>query len=517
MIQHRRLAGPGWIPVMALVLMAGCASVPPRLPAPEVAALPPGADTRLDRSLGKAEAAHPGQSGFILLGEGPEAFVARLRSAELAERSLDVQTYIWHDDATGAYLALALLEAADRGVRVRLLIDDLDGRAKNAGLAALAAHPGIEVRMFNPFKSREGTLGLAAEFAGNFGRLNHRMHNKTWIADNRVAIAGGRNLGDEYFGASDELNFVDLDFLMLGPIVREASASFDRYWNSPAAYPIEELAPDIVTQEALAALRVHLADLARSGREGRYAQALARDEAVQALYRGERTMQWSPKFELAADDPLKATLDEDDPERSAVLAAIGPAMKSATNELSIISPYFVPGKGGTERLVAASQSGVRVRIITNSLAANDVAAVHGGYSRYRKALLEGGVELYELKPIAGRSSNSSLFGSSGASLHTKAFIVDDRTAFVGSFNLDPRSAWLNCEQGVLVEDGELSDELLAIFARQSDPSHAWRVSLDGGEMKWSDGQQDHDRDPDASAGRRFVAWFSRVLHLDAQL
>lgn len=503
--------------LLAASLLAGCASLEPRPSMPEDHALPEGEKTRLDLAFTKIEQEHPGRSAFRLLGEGPEAFAARARGAEMADRSIDVQTYIWHDDTTGAFLAHQLLEAADRGVKVRMLIDDLDGRGKNAGLAAMAAHPQIEVRMFNPFSSREGMVGFVTEFAGSFGRINHRMHNKTWIVDNRVAIAGGRNLGDEYFGASEEVNFVDLDFVMLGPIVREASASFDRYWNSPAAYPMEALDPEKVTPEALEALRARLGEMAREGREGRYAKALREDASVRALFEGEWTMQWSGSFKFAVDDPLKATLKKDDPQRSAVIQTIRPAMGAAKTELSIISPYFVPGERATKDFVAASQQGVRVRIITNSLAANDVAAVHGGYSRYRKQLLEGGVELYELKPIAGRSANSSLFGSSGASLHTKAFIVDDHTLFVGSFNLDPRSAWLNCEQGVLVEDRELAEQLLENFARQSDPAHSWKVTIEKDQLRWTDGTQTFEEEPEAGTGKRFVAWMARVLHLDGQL
>ncbi|HEY6123486.1 MAG TPA: phospholipase D-like domain-containing protein, partial [Steroidobacteraceae bacterium] len=221
--------------------LGGCAQLQPRAELPMELATPTASSTTLDQTFESLEVGHPGQSAFRLLVEGTEAFVARMQSARMASRSIDVQTYIWHADLTGKFLAWQLLESADRGVRVRLLVDDMDARAKSAHFAALAAHPNIEVRAFNPFASRNGTLSLVSEGARNFKRINRRMHNKTWIADNRFAIVGGRNLGDEYFGASDEFNFVDLDFGMIGPVVRDASASFDRYWNSPSAYPIEML------------------------------------------------------------------------------------------------------------------------------------------------------------------------------------------------------------------------------------------------------------------------------------
>ena len=250
------------LPVVASLLwLAGCSSLAPRPELPEQVATPLAQDTVLDQVIGPVEAQHPGQSGFRLVREGPEAFAIRSRTALLAGRSLDIQTYIWHNDVTGGYLAFRALEAADRGVKVRLLVDDMDARSKNYAFAALDAHPSIEVRMFNPFGSRTGSLQFAFEALGSFSRINRRMHNKSWIVDNRIAIVGGRNLGDEYFGAGDEINFVDLDFAMVGPVVRDASASFDRYWNSAAAYPIALLAPGDVTAAALAELRERTAPL----------------------------------------------------------------------------------------------------------------------------------------------------------------------------------------------------------------------------------------------------------------
>src|SRR4051794_20420047 len=217
---------------VCLGLGAGCAHLPDRPVLPSETTPPPSQDAALDQVLAAAETEHPGDSGFRLVIEGTEAFALRAHSAQLAQRSLDVQTYIWHADATGLFLAQRLLEAADRGVRVRLLLDDMDARAKSEGFAALAAHPHVEVRMFNPFATRSGGLRLAGEGMRDFGRINRRMHNKSWIADNRIALVGGRNLGDEYFAASDEVNFVDLDFAMVGPVVRDVSASFDHFWNS---------------------------------------------------------------------------------------------------------------------------------------------------------------------------------------------------------------------------------------------------------------------------------------------
>jgi putative cardiolipin synthase len=503
--------------LLTLVGLGACAQLEPRPDLPVETSIPHGEGTELDQAIAPAESRHPSQSAFRLLSEGPEAFVVRARSARLAGRSLDVQTYIWHADETGVFLAHYLLEAADRGVKVRLLIDDMDALAKNAGFAALAVHPNVAVRMFNPFASRKGALSLLGEGLVSFSRINHRMHNKTWIADNRIAVVGGRNLGDEYFGASEEVNFVDLDFALIGPIVRDASASFDKYWNAPASYPMEVLDPLAVSEPALAKLRERLEQQTAGAGTGRYADILRADDAVQRLVAGDWPMHWSANYRFASDDPLKATMGDHDPERSQVVQTLVPAVRTMQTGLTIISPYFVPGEGGTRSFVEAAQSGKPVRILTNSLVANDVAAVHGGYTRYRDTLLEGGVQLWELKPLAGSDVPSSLLGSSGASLHTKALAIDGRTLFVGSYNLDPRSTWLNCEQGVLVESAELARQLEAIFATQTSSQRAWQVSLADGKPRWSDGEETFDRDPKASLSRRFQAWITRVLHLDAQL
>jgi len=498
-------------------LLAGCVSLEPRPELPLESAVPAGSGTALDELIADAESRRRGESGFRLVREGPEAFAIRSRTAALAERSLDVQTYIWHDDLTGRYLALRLLDAADRGVKVRLLVDDMDARAKDYGFAALDAHPNIQVRMFNPFKSRSGPVKFALEAMGSFSRINRRMHNKTWIADNRIAIVGGRNLGDEYFGASAEVNFVDLDFAMVGPIVRDASASFDRYWNSPLAYPISVLAPAAVTPESLATLHTQAAAHAREAEQSPFAKELRANDAVQRLVAGDWPMHWSANYRFVADDPSKALGEDSGLAGSQVLATLRPLLESSTENVTIISPYFVPGEKGTEFLVGIDASGSEVRVLTNSLAANDVAMVYGGYSESRKELLEGGVELWELKPTPGTEIESSFFGSSGASLHTKALTADGRLAFVGSYNLDPRSTSLNCEQGIFVDSTAIAAQLEEIFRIDSSGDQAWSVTLERDGLRWQDGKQVHDSSPEASAGRRFQAWLARVLPIKSQL
>jgi cardiolipin synthase C len=502
---------------LLLLLLAGCTQLPPRPTLPDASAIAPAQTTPLDQLTAPLEANHPGQSAFRLVVEGTEAFVSRVQSARLATRSLDVQSYIWHMDLTGRYFVQELLLAADRGVRVRMLLDDMDARNENTTFAALAAHPNIELRTFNPFASRHGALRFIAEATTSFERINRRMHNKSWIADNRIALVGGRNIGDEYFGASDDVNFVDLDFAMIGPVVREASASFDRYWNSPASYPIETLDPEAVTDAALNRLREELRAHAAQAEQSRYAQALRTDDAIKRMVEGEWPIQWSDNYRFVSDDPRKVTMNKRDAQTTHVGAALVPLVTGAQTRLSIISPYFVPGEEVTTRFGNMVADGREIRILTNSLAANDVAAVHGGYSRHREDLLKGGVQIWELKPLPGMEDNASLFGSSGASLHTKAFAVDGRGLFVGSYNLDPRSTWLNCEQGVFAQSEPLARQLEGIFDRQTAGEHAWRVALDAGKLHWTDGNESFDHEPHASMGRRFQAWLARTLRLDAQL
>jgi putative cardiolipin synthase len=508
------LARGAWLAL--LLLAAGCAQLPSRPALPAQTAVPVGTGTEIDRLIASQEEGHPGESGFRLVSDGPEGFAIRAQTARIAGRSVDVQTYIWNGDTTGLALASVLLVAADRGVKVRLLVDDMDARAKNDGLAALDAHPNIDVRMFNPLPSRSGTLAFIGDFLGDAKRLNHRMHNKTWIADNRIAIVGGRNLGDEYFGADTEVNFVDLDFAMIGPVVRDASASFDRYWNSEVAYPISLLSPENVNPESLDRLRGKLAAAMEEAKKSRYAEALRRDDTLARLVHGDRHVDWTGTYKFISDDPGKATRNVDR-SNSNVLAAIVPLLRDAQKDMTIISPYFVPGKGGTSSLAASAQAGKSVRILTNSLAANDVAMVYGAYEQYREKLLESGVQLWELKPLPGSKTTYSMFGSGGSSLHTKGLSVDEQTLVVGSYNLDARSTELNCEQVVMVGSPVLARQFMGIFDQQAAGDRSWKVTLSDGRTSWTDGVKTYDSAPEASTGRKFQAWLAGVLPIEAQL
>ena len=500
--------------LLAALLASGCAKLPPRPDTIVQHTLPSGGSTLLDRTIQPKLDQHPGQSGFHLLAANADAFAMRIVSARRAERSLDAMYYLWHNDLTGRLMAREALRAADRGVRVRLLMDDNDARAKDAGFAALAAHPNIEVRLFNPFATRSGWIFQVVEGLTRFKRLNRRMHNKVWIADNRIAVAGGRNLGDEYFGANTELEFLDLDVAMVGPAVQAHSAMFDRYWNSTASWPIAALGPGRVTTEALAELRKTLDAAWLDDRASPYLESIRDENSVQRLMEGDWTLSWTANWKLLTDSPNKIFKEEGS---SNVLPGLVQAFNAAKKRVMIVSPYFVPGKGGTKALTARVKNGKQVVVLTNSLAATDVALVHGGYASHRRKLLRGGVKLYELKAL-GTPTKLSLIGSSQASLHTKAALVDQRVAFVGSYNLDPRSTSLNTEMGILIEQPEIAAELNRLISIQTDGDHAWRVTIDSsGSLQWSDGEQISHTDPDASLMRKIQAWLAQILPIESQL
>jgi putative cardiolipin synthase len=514
---------------LALASLAGCATLPTDYPRTESHALTDTSDTLLARAFGPLAAAHPGQSGLHPLASGMDAFVARLLLADVAEESLDVQYYIWHDDVTGRWLADRLVRAADRGVRVRVLLDDIGTAPDDFALLVLDHHPNIEVRLFNPVATRETRgLGTLAEF----GRVNRRMHNKSFTADNQATIIGGRNVGDEYYDARPDLEFGDLDVLGVGPVVHDVSTAFDRYWNSPAAFPIRALTDQRATakqlEEGRAVLRVHT----ESQRDSAYARALESSTLAQSLHAGDLRFFWG-RTRLVYDDPAKV-LAESAEGPTALQSGLGAVIDATRSDLLLVSPYFVPGKAGVQWLRGLRERGVRIRVVTNSLAASDVAAVHSGYQRYRRPLLEAGVELYEFKPTArardregqrAARAATGLTGSSRAALHAKTFLFDRRVVFIGSLNLDPRSVHLNTEIGVLFDSPELAGAMADVID-EALPQQAYQVVLaDAGtpnaRLEWisiEDGATVRfDNDPAASLWRRLSVWFLSLLPIESQL
>jgi putative cardiolipin synthase len=471
------------------------------------------AATPLDRRIAPELAAHPGRSGMALVQDNLDAYAVRALSAQSAGRSLDLQYYIWHDDFTGRLLDYEVLRAADRGVRVRLLLDDLNAHGRNSILAALDAHPNIEVRMFNPTRNRAGTIARSMEMLLRMVSVNRRMHNKAWIADGRVAVVGGRNIGDEYFSAAADTNFVDLDALLVGPAVAQAEAIFDDFWNGGAAIPLAALkrAPP----GALRDLRARATRAEALVRDHAYMRRVRESAGLDAYLSG-AAFHWPDRLQVLSDPADKV---EGGDEARWLVRPLANEMLQARRSFRLVSPYFVPGDRGVQALRGLRAKNVDVEVLTNSLAATDVMAVHSGYAPYRKPLLEAGVKLYELRPRGNR--DASLFGSSGASLHTKAFAVDGETGFVGSFNVDPRSISLNTEMGVLFHDADTAAELERVFRGKTGGGHSYRVVLRDGELRWEDASAkppvEWDVEPETRWWRRAAVRVLEWLPIESQL
>jgi len=462
--------------------------------------------------------AHPGLSGIVALPDGHDAFAARALLADAAERTLDARYYIWHNDMSGSMLFSALRRAADRGVQVRLLLDDNNTAGLDTVLAALDAHPNIEVRLFNPFRARRWRL---LGYLTDFKRLNRRMHNKSFTADNNATIIGGRNVGDEYFDAGRAPWFVDLDVLAIGPVVSDVSRDFDRYWASASSIPAARVLPR-ATATSIAGVAADAARAEHHPDAAAYRDALARSSFVRDLLAHRLTFDWAGT-RMLSDDPAKGLGRA--PEDALLWHRLKEILGAPMRELRLVSPYFVPGSAGVDTLAAIARQGVKIEVLTNALEATDVAVVHSGYAKRRKSLLGAGVSLLELKRGSPGSAAKHLkwtgrsgSGSSASSLHAKTFCVDRSRVFVGSFNFDPRSARLNTEMGFVIDSPRLGEAITKWFAEEV-PTRAYRVSLgDTGQLRWIDRHDGvevvQEEEPGASVWRRFAVALLSVLPIE---
>jgi phosphatidylserine/phosphatidylglycerophosphate/cardiolipin synthase-like enzyme len=496
-----------------------------------------------------------------LLSGGERAYTSRLALVEAAEKTLDLQYYAIHADASTDLIAARLREAAQRGVRVRILLDDFHTVGPDAQILRLAFEDNISIRLFNPVPgSRTSMIGRAVGALGDIGKAQRRMHNKLFIADNTLGIAGGRNLGDAYFGQGRDSNFVDLDVLAAGPIVAELSRSFDAYWNNPLAYPVQTL----MTSEDIAAMkqkpapssqqRADSSTLPNTADSTKAAAAVLADSpsapgsatatlseaqaasplgalAVPSLLDMKRLpLTWAPALVLA-DHPSKIEGDEADPEPTLVDGLLG-LMARAQKDVLIVSPYFVPGERMMAVLASMRQKGVRIRVLTNSLASNDAPLAHAGYARYRQPLLDMGVELHEMRTeqsgqrsafgssMAGSSSggatgggsvvgsgDGSLAGGSRASLHAKVVVLDQRVVVIGSMNLDMRSELQNSEIALLIRSPALAKQAAEVI-EPTMRSGAYRVESKGGQLTWLPPQGSNlaetTTEPDATLSLRLL-------------
>ena len=471
--------------------------------------------TRLTQAVQRLGDPRDGRSGVRLIGNGEEALAARLALAAAAEQTIDAQYYLLHNDATGKIFAWSLLEAADRGVRVRLLLDDMDTKSYDAVSAALDSHENIEIRLFNPFWRDQS---LVAAGLTDFKRINRRMHNKSMTADNAMSIVGGRNVGDEYFLAKKELNYSDLDVLVAGPVVDEVSTNFDEYWNSKFAVPARAVVGE-PEGFSLDEARDRLDEIIGDARETEYA-SVVRAAAEQNLTQSTLKLAWVPA-KMYSDPPSKAA--GEDNEEEILASQLAKYFADATSKVEIISAYFVPRKRGTEWLRELEARGVEVLVVTNSLASNDVKPVYAHYAKDRRALLEGGVDLYELRPDADQEAQRGVnWGESRSGLHAKAFTIDDRYLFVGSFNWDPRSVNINTEMGILIDSAEFtkktSNALRGVLREET-----FAVRLDKDErISWTETEPDgtqriYYHEPTGSPWDQFVAGFYAILPIGSQL
>jgi cardiolipin synthase C len=478
-------------------------------------------DTPLALAFAAHQRKHEGMTGVFLLASGHEAFMARRRLVRIAERSIDAQYYMWHEDLTGRLLLNELLAAADRGVRVRMLIDDNTTSGTDEMLAAANTHPNFEIRLFNPYILRKQRL---LNLLFDFHRLNRRMHNKSFTVDNQATIVGGRNIGDEYFSANQGMQFADMDVLLTGSIVDDASRNFDQYWNSESAYPAEKIL-SVAGDNERAALREKLLQVARSENSLNF-EELSTDTVIAKMpFENHGTFEWC-KATFHSDSPSKGLGEV--PRKKLMVTGLSRALGEAKTSLDVATAYFVPGKFGVSYLNHICKHNVVVRVLTNSLASNDVVPVHAGYARYRKKLLRMGVRIFELKPGMGTTRPKSTgrkarlrerFGSSSSSLHAKLFIIDATRVFIGSFNFDPRSVYLNCEMGVLIESSKLANGITSqMDTLIQKRSYAPRLQ-NGHRLRWTDMALDADaplldREPESRFKERVLVWFVSCLPVE---
>jgi putative cardiolipin synthase len=482
--------------VVLALLLSGCVGLPRHVEKFRSEALPNPQTTALGRLVAGVQTSK-NLSGISLLSSGDEALADLIALADHADRTLDVQYYIIHQDDSARTLLRHVREAADRGVRVRVLVDDLNTAGEDRRFMHLGEHANVEVRVFNPFPGgRFATWTRFVASASDIRRINHRMHNKLFVADNALAITGGRNIGDEYFTRDPHSNFIDLDVVAAGAVVQELSATFDAFWNSKYAYPIASLASPVGSEPSSPTPLVETATAANP------------DWLAAELDAGSLHLTWVPATVLA-DRPAKIASESSPDEEVTIANDLATLMRSAKHELIVISPYFVPGKDGVELFAKLVDQGVHIRVLTNSLASTDSPLVHNGYSRYRVQLLKLGVELAEVRPKLGQKrARFHPFRSSNASLHAKAVVIDQRTVFIGSMNMDARSARTNSELGLVMRSAEIARQVTSLLDDISaDGSYKLQLVDHSDRIEWSSGEPGSEKtwytDPETTWLQRF--------------
>ncbi|MBT0964107.1 phospholipase D-like domain-containing protein [Denitromonas iodatirespirans] len=530
-----------WLSLGMLALLTACTTLPPGADAPRIEsyALAHPEQTRLGRHFEAAAAEHRGRSGFRIIANGIDGFLVRMQMIDAAERTIDLQYFIFRGDQTGWLLTQAVLRAADRGVRVRILVDDVETPPGDERLTALQAHPAVQIRIFNPFAYRGSFLWVRAlEFLLNANRLDYRMHNKLFVIDNTVALLGGRNIGNEYFQVVPGTQFADEDVFVAGPISHQLSATFDEYWNSDLSIPVEVLndtsrAPREKRQVREAhEERQALKDLVRQvpAKDTDYLARVENGEPLSGLISGRIRLEWA-QAQVICDRPDKKDLDSDGRVGILMQQGVFDTAAAAMSEVLIVTPYLIPGDEGMRMIERLRARGIRVRILTNSLESSNVLVAHSGYMSYRTPLLQLGAELYESRSLlakargSGQAPEISRFGS--YSLHTKLFVFDRRKMLIGSMNFDQRSMYLNTEIGILIHSPALAIEAARRFEAMVQPVNSYRLALrpdpNGGEPQliWltQEGGRTmvYDTEPARSDAQRAKAQALSLLPLDDEL
>ena len=507
-----------------LSVIAACGSLPPTADQVESQHFSEPAATELGRLGERAAAPHAGLSGVRILDSGIDAFDERIALIDAAQRSIDAQYYIWNSDLTGKYMAQAIYAAAERGVRVRLLLDDINVAGRDATIAALDAHRNIEIRLYNPFPQRSG-MRKVLDLVSDFSRLNRRMHNKSFTVDGAVTIVGGRNIGDEYFDVNPELVFRDRDVEVIGPIVDQIGAMFDAFWNSELTYSIAVLSSNRLT-DAEAARRLEGAR--RTGDSLRAMKIQLPNDAADALRtvaHSQARMVWAPA-RLVYDSPPRADAMAETSHVQATAMEFGRLARAARREILIESAYLVLDDPSLSVIQDIRARGVSIRALTNSLSSNDVTANHAAYARRREAIVTSGIDVYELRPDAascadlvsvGACSLQRIFG-----LHAKSFVFDETTLYVGSMNLNMRSAYLNAESALIIESPELARAVAGAITLNMEPQNSWHVTRENGRLTWTTTDRDGGvvemhREPDTPWWRRTQSGFIAMLPLEKYL
>jgi putative cardiolipin synthase len=508
-----------WLTAALLVYLGGCASLPENFEQIPSHAYPEPEQTLLGAFIAETAPADKSLSGVELLSDPFEAFSTRFAIAAFAEKTLDMQYYLWKGDLAGQLLMWRALEAADRGVRVRFLIDDIYHSGRDDTYALLDTHPNFEVRVFNPMADRGITKNL--NYLANKKRLNHRMHNKIFLADNAVAVLGGRNIGNDYFGIDTKANFFDLDVLTVGQGAREAGAAFDEYWNSRHAVPIGVLHHQSYMEKDLDEGRKQLRESLLKLDAVPYVLAFEEEETLENLKRWRDGLTWTEAHVVV--DPLERFEGQGE----SAIVEFGQEFVSIINtEFIVESAYLIPSEQGLRNMKALVDSGVRVRLLTNSLMSNNHLTAHSGYMKYRKAILETGADLHELRADAALREHFKAFKGDHevpAGIHTKSFVIDGEQALIGSFNFDPRSRDLNSEIGLVVSNREFAQEVVTIMERDFDPENSYHLFLnEHGKLRWELKNPDgsitiYTHDPGASIWKRMGARFLSWLPIEKEL